>query len=220
MTLTPIEMLRKTAEQLGPLTKEVVFVGGTTTAIFITDTAAASPRITDDVDCILQATKLIEFYRFAERLQKRGFSPDPEGPICRYRSKEIIIDVMPTDESILGFSNRWYSEAVRYAQSVDIGKGIQIRTVTAPYFVATKLDAFWGRGNNDFFASRDLEDVIAVIDGREELLDEIENKSTPQLRSYLSEQITTLFENQAFVLAVYSIHQNHCDAALVAGQLR
>jgi hypothetical protein len=77
----------------------------------------------------------------------------------------LTIDVMPTDERILGFSNRWYAPAIASAQSIEIA-GARIRLVTPPYFIATKFEAFNGRGNNDYSGSHDLEDVIAVIDGR------------------------------------------------------
>jgi hypothetical protein len=32
--------------------------------------------------------------------------------------------------------------------------------VTAPYFLATKIEAFYGRGKKDFLASHDMEDII------------------------------------------------------------
>ena len=38
--------------------------------------------------------------------------------------------------------------------------------VTAPYFMATKIEAFYGRGGDDFLGSHDMEDIITVIDGR------------------------------------------------------
>jgi predicted nucleotidyltransferase len=47
---------------------------------------------------------------------------------------------------------------------------LEIRLITAPFFLATKLEAFQGRGQRDFFASQDLEDVITVVDGRASLV--------------------------------------------------
>ena len=35
--------------------------------------------------------------------------------------------------------------------------------MTAPYLLATKLEAFRGRGQGDLFASKDLEDVVVVV---------------------------------------------------------
>ena len=38
--------------------------------------------------------------------------------------------------------------------------------VTAPLFAALKLDASLSRGSSDILLSKDLEDLIAVLDGR------------------------------------------------------
>jgi hypothetical protein len=75
------------------------------------------------------------------------------------------LDVMPTDETILGFSNRWYKPAIEAAAVVEV-EGFVLRVVTTPYFIGTKLEAFRGRGRGDFYASSDLEDIVTVLDGR------------------------------------------------------
>ncbi len=49
-----------------------------------------------------------------------------------------------------------------------------IKSVTAPYFLATKFEAFKTRGNNDLLASHDYEDIITVIAGRINLAEEVE----------------------------------------------
>ena len=103
----------------------------------------------------------------SDRLRNLGLAEDnSEGaPLCRWRQGDVIVDVMPTDESILGFSNRWYPMAIDTAQHLDIA-GHRVRIVTPALFIATKLEAFHGRGGDDVFASHDLEDIIAVVDGR------------------------------------------------------
>jgi hypothetical protein len=58
------------------------------------------------------------------------------------------------------------------AELVRLDAGTVIRSITAPYFLATKLEAFQSRGKGDVFASHDLEDVIAVIDGRPAITEE------------------------------------------------
>ncbi|MGC1646780.1 MAG: hypothetical protein WA741_13195 [Candidatus Sulfotelmatobacter sp.] len=64
-------------------------------------------------------------------------------------TEELILDLIPTDPSILGFGNTWYRPAPENAQSATVGE-YRVRLITAPYFVATKLEAFHGRGKNDF----------------------------------------------------------------------
>jgi len=83
---------------------------------------------------------------------------------------------MPLDEKILGFSNRWYRAAMEAATMHHLLRDLEIRVVTAPYFLATKLEAFRGRGRGDFLASHDLEDLIFVIDGRSTIVDEYKQR--------------------------------------------
>ena len=73
---------------------------------------------------------------------------------------------MPTNPDILGFANRWYGPAVDAAETITLPSGQIARMVSAPYFLATKLEAFDGRGHGDYLLSHDMEDLIAVLDGR------------------------------------------------------
>ena len=91
---------------------------------------------------------------------------------------------MPTNPKVLGFSNRWYKAAIAHASTI-MFEGLELRVVTAPYFLATKIDAFKGRGREDYHASKDLEDIITVIDGRPTLLDEVRD-SDEEVRSAIS----------------------------------
>ncbi|MCU1328259.1 MAG: hypothetical protein JWN34_3629 [Bryobacterales bacterium] len=56
--------------------------------------------------------------------------------------------------------------AIKYELSADL----EVRVVTAPYFLATKIEAFLGRGKGDYLWSHDLEDLIFVIDGRSAMI--------------------------------------------------
>jgi len=50
---------------------------------------------------------------------------------------------------------------------------LAIKLVSSPYFLATKIEAFTGRGGGDYQASHDLEDIITLLDGRPEIVAEI-----------------------------------------------
>ncbi len=108
---------------------------------------------------------------------------------------------MPTDPAILGFGNDWYAPALAHAIVVELPSGRSIRMVTAPYFIATKLNAFDGRGEGDYMLSHDIEDVIAVLDGRPELVSEIQ-QSDETLRAYLAERFTGLLKEPRFLDAL------------------
>lgn len=167
--------LRRIAEALGELREQVVFVGGAVAGLLVTDPLAESVRATRDVDAVVNADWLA-FHRIEEQVAQRGFVRDASSEvICRWVHKPsgLLFDLMPVQPEVLGFSNRWYPYAVETAERVDLGEGVTIRLVSAAAFVATKLEAFASRGGGDFLSSHDLEDVLNIVDGREELADEV-----------------------------------------------
>src|ERR1700730_2101939 len=107
-----LRMLEFVARKLGPLNEEVVYLGGCSTALFMTDSLLLDVRPTKDVDCIVDIVSRSEYYKFAKKLEKQGFKQSINEPVmCRWRFDDVILDVMPTDEEILTFGNRWYKEA-------------------------------------------------------------------------------------------------------------
>src|SRR5688572_29947427 len=195
-------MFESVVRLLTPILDQVVFVGGSTTGLLLTDAAAAGIRPTKDVDTIVNATSYAEYEALSERLKALGLAEDTtEGaPLCRWRYKDIVIDVMPIDAKALGFTNRWYRAAVESADTMTIADQT-IRMVKPVYFVATKLEAFHGRGADDVTLSHDLEDIIAVIDGRAELVSEIANASA-DVRAYIVSEIRGLMSDDDFREAI------------------
>lgn len=199
MPRSNIEQLIAAAEALRPLLSELVFVGGAVTTLLV-DEGAGAARPTLDVDAIAEITSYAEYAAFGERLGELGFSEDiREGaPLCRWVKGENVVDVMPLDARILGFSNRWYRPAMDTASDHEFPGGLTIRVVTAPYFLATKIEAFRGRGNRDFAVSHDLEDIVFVIDGRSSILEEVHGESSP-LKDYFQVQFKALVETPSFI---------------------
>jgi hypothetical protein len=197
------DLLIEAARLLKPLLGKFVFVGGSTTGLLITDKAAAEVRPTYDVDAIAEISSYAEYADFSERLRKCGFSEDEgEGaPICRWRQKKTILDVMPLDEKILGFSNRWYKPAMDSALVYELEPDLRVRVVTRVFFCATKLEAFAGRGKGDYQSSHDLEDLMAVVDGRTELAEEI-HAGPENVCAYISTEISKLLATPAFLDAL------------------
>lgn len=193
------QYLIDTAKLLGPLLDDLVFVGGAVTGLLVTDSAAGDPRVTIDVDAIAEILSYADYAAFGDRLRSLGFSEDTsEGaPVCRWVQQSVILDVMPLDEEILGFSNRWYRVAMNTAETYRISEELDVRVVTAPYFLATKLEAFQGRGQGDIFASKDLEDVVTVLDGRPTLVAEV-GREPAELIKFLREEIGQLIANPRF----------------------
>jgi predicted nucleotidyltransferase len=198
-----LAMIRHVATRLGHLRERVVFLGGAATALLITDDAAPDVRVTVDVDVIVEIASRGDYYRLAESLRVAGFSEDMrEGaPVCRWLVDGIAVDVMPTDAGILGFSNQWYQQALQHAEVRQISDDMAIRLVTAPYFLATKIDAFQNRGADDFIASHDMEDIITLLDGRPEIVEEI--KTAPEVvNKYLTRKFEEFLNNRSFLDAL------------------
>lgn len=184
---------------LGDLADQVVFLGGGVTTLLVTDDAAPSVRASIDVDVIVDVGSLVEYYRLSDTLRDRGFVEDTSdgAPVCRWRQGRMILDVMPTTSEVLGFSNRWYREALDLATPYRLPSGREIRLVTGPYFLATKIEAFLGRGEGDYLASEDIEDIVALLDGRPALVDEISGSGSG-LRQYLIKHFSTFLEDHDF----------------------
>ena len=189
------------ARALGDLCEQVVFVGGSTAGLLLTDPLAEGVRHTLDIDAIVQADSLPQYYRLEAQLEARGFIRAADSDvICRWRHREsgVMFDLMPTDASVLGFTNPWCDEAIATAQVVELAGGLRIRLIAAPAFVATKLEAFLSRGRGDVLSSHDLEDVLNVVDGRPELADELVAAS-PALRRAVASIVDQLLSNPDFI---------------------
>lgn len=210
-------MIESVARALGDeMLNDVAFVGGCTTGLLVTDEVTKEGiRFTDDVDLIMNAVGFTGWSAFQEQLKSKGFSVSLEDDvICRMRLGELKVDFMPDDETILGFSNRWYRQALETAQAYQLTDEIVIRLLTPPYFVATKLEAYKGRGNNDPLASHDMEDILNIVDGRPELVDEI--KATQEdVRLYIAEQFDELLAHDMFDYAIQGVVMGNTDRAAI-----
>ncbi len=198
-----LALLRLTVARLGDLNDELVFVGGCATGLLITATRAQAIRVTTDVDVVVQVATIRDYYAVEARLEGSGFVRDtsPDAPICRWQAPGLQLDVMPSEPHLLGFSNRWYPLAVATAQPYPVARDATIQLITAPLFIATKLEAFKDRGRSDHLASHDLEDIVTVVDGRLELVDEV--RAAPEtVREYLRAKFAALMAIDAFVTAV------------------
>jgi len=195
-----LEMLTSVATALGDnLREDLVFVGGCTTALFITDPVVLGEvRYTDDVDLIVDLTGFGEWVKLKEELRELGFTENIEDKIiCRMRYGAIKVDFMPDDEEILGFTNRWYAKGINTALTHELRDDLHIKCLTPPLFLATKLEAYLGRGNNDPLSSHDLEDILIVVDGREELVDEVQ-KADEDVRSFIAQQLQKITQHPDF----------------------
>lgn len=201
------KMIETVAWALGEeLLRDVAFVGGCTTGLLVTDKVTKEGvRFTEDVDLIINVVGYTSWNKFQEKLKGKGFSINADdNVICRMRLGELKVDFMPDDESVLGFSNRWYKNALAQAQDYNLSEDLIIRLLTPPYFVATKLEAYKGRGNDDPLGSHDLEDILNIVDGRSELFEEIKN-ADKDVCHYIAEEIEVLLNHSSIDYAIQGV---------------
>jgi len=191
-----IKMLQIVANGLAELKEEVVFVGGTVTELYVSNPAIAGFRPTTDVDCVIELGSKLEFSKLEEKLRSMGFVNDIslDAPICRWIYKGIKVDVMPTDEEILGFGNKWYIAGIENKIVKTLPDGIKISVFTMPYYLAAKFEAHRNRGGADLRQSRDFEDIIYILDNSTELLQKI-GKAKKDLKIYLKKECKSLLDN-------------------------
>lgn len=184
-----VQSVELVAHALGDLCDELILIGGCAASLLIDAPTAPPPRVTYDVDLLAVVTALRNYHALEEKFAQRGFTRDmsPEAPICRWRIGKILVDLMPTEESVLGFSNRWYPHAAESAMKMTLPSGNIIRLISAPAFLATKFEAFQTRGKSDLVFSHDFEDIINVLEGRAAIVAEVA-ASSPVLCSYLATQ--------------------------------
>jgi predicted nucleotidyltransferase len=186
-----IEQIKIVTKALGQLNKDVVFVGGTTLP-FYADLPVTDVRPTDDIDIIVELVTYKERTDFDQKLLRAGFRNDTTSPVvCRYKIDGITVDIMPTNDPSIGFKNSWYAEGFHNTLPIKIGKEQNISILTAPYFIATKFEAFLNRGKGDGRISHDFEDIVFVLENRTAVWAEM-NSSTGKINAYLKQQFLNL----------------------------
>lgn len=202
--LPSIELIKAAAEKLGAFREEVVFVGGAVVGLLLTDPAAPAPRFTRDVDVVMNLMSRMDFYRAEDRLRALGFTGDPSGPVCRYLHESVVLDLLPSSPEVIGFASRWYPLTLQTAWKRTLDGNLEINVISAPCFLATKMEAFTDTsrdGHEDLFLSRDFEDLIRVLDGRPEVVNEV-RESPDEVRHYLALWLSDLRRRRYLVEAI------------------
>lgn len=157
---TNIVRIKSVSNLLGDLKDKVVFVGGTTLSLYSSRrTFEVGP--TDDVDVIIEILNYAQRVELEDKIRSLGFANDvASGVICRWQIEKITVDIMPTEDTSMGFGNKWYPEGYKKAIDYTIDDRCTVRILDSPYFLATKFEAFKARGNYDGRTSHDFEDIF------------------------------------------------------------
>lgn len=192
-----LDSVELVADELGSLCDDLVLVGGCAVGLLLTDKGRPPVRATKDVDLLAEVLSKSDYYLLHEKLEAKGFKPEGGEVLCRWKKAELLIDVMPTDEKVLGFANRWYPLALLTANQHRLPSGRVIRVISPTLFLATKIEAFWGRGNGDY-GHHDIEDIVNLFDGRKEIIAEIQ-ESSQEVRQFIVEELENFLADTQFV---------------------
>lgn len=182
-------------------------VGGAAVSLYA-EREATESRATEDIDIVVEITTRTKYYELEEKLKQKGFAPDPDADfIARFKlpgiildlgEPNLVVDVMPTGKDVFGSTNIWYEDGFKTAVSIKIDELEPVKIFSAPYFIASKIEAFKSRGQNDGRISQDFEDIIYVLENRENIW--LEMKQSPShLKSYLQKEFKNLRDNTYIV---------------------
>ncbi|MFM8337731.1 MAG: hypothetical protein ACKODK_19400 [Opitutaceae bacterium] len=190
--------LRSVADRLDRLGIDYAFVGGAIVNLLLDHPEFSPARPTDDLDVIVETITSRRYADVEARLREVGFSHDmrPGAPRRRWVLGDLTVDIMPAEGSYLGLNTAWFAEALMSATERSFGH-TRIRLVSPVAFLALKYAAFVDRGGGDFRASHDLEDFVTVIDGRENIADEVA-AAPAGLRSHVKESVRRLLAAPSF----------------------
>lgn len=185
-----IDRLESVAKGLGDRLDETAFVGGAVVELYVDDPAAPAVRNTADVDCVVPVTARHGMRQWEEDLRARGFRNDLQqgAPICRWIYDGTIVDVMPANEDVLGFTNPWYGPGLENTVPYRLPSGTVIRIFALPWFVATKMVAAKGRGGNDLRWSHDFEDVVYLWDCIPDFVDRLK-RAPAELAAWIAKEL-------------------------------
>lgn len=198
-------MLQTVANGLGDLKEEMTFVGGAVAELYATYPELSDIRPTLDIDCVIELHSKTAYAKLEEDLRTLGFEHDTSrgAPICRWVYQDILVDVMPSDSDVLGFSNRWYEEGIENKISKTLPDRTEIFVFPTEYYLAAKIEAYKGRGGNDLRQSHDFEDIIYIMDNCSELLENI-TKANESVKAYLKVECYKLLKNEGLTEGIES----------------
>ena len=207
------EAICKLDDRLKAVPRRFAFLGGSLLSLLVTDKTVDTIRVTKDIDVMMDIRSRKDYHEVDAMLERLGFRHDTreDAPICRWICEDVTVDVLPIHEDVLGWNSKWFDVALEESSEVRVGDRI-VRVVSAPFFVALKVEAFEERGKGDFISSTDFEDIICLFNGREAVVDEI--ASSERLRGFLAGKFAAYLDRPECEDAVEGFVQTEDDPDL------
>jgi hypothetical protein len=186
----------KIAKALGELNSKAVFVGGAMVSLYIDDPSAEDIRPTKDIDLTFQIATVSQLEELRQALTGKGFHEQADSNvICRFAYEDMLVDVMSTQTVGWAPSNRWFESGFNNAILVHL-EDIDVQILPLPYFMASKMEAFFDRGMDDLYASHDFEDIIYLFNYTTTLVEQILNAEDDAVKNYLVDSAQKILENE------------------------
>ena len=119
---------------------------------------------------------------------------------CRFKYEDLLVDVMSTQEVGWASGNQWFMQGFDKAMFVTLEE-VTIKLLPLPYFLATKFDAFFDRGTEDVYTSKDLEDLVYLFNHTSSIVEEI-SAAPDNVKLFLREAVSRLYKNDSAMAAI------------------
>ena len=199
-------LLEKVGRALTDLRNKVVFIGGASMDLYVSDYAAIENRPSGVIDCIIGSLALPDYARWEQLLLARGFEQQEAAGDCRnlWTYQGIRLNVLVRERETLGYDFRWFDEGIFHAQSISLPGGLPIKAFTTPYFIAAKIESFLRRSGGDFRTSEDFEDLVFVLTNREGITKEL-CEAFHEVRDYLQFHFNRFLHNPGLEEGLYCV---------------
>jgi predicted nucleotidyltransferase len=197
LTVPASDNLIRVARALAEVREQrFVFAGASVLPLLLNDPAAPAARFTGDVDAVVDVITYDQWERLQSRLRECGVvvRADPvvgKGRMCLFHLNEIEVDIMPVRISLLMHPSRMLEIGFQFAEPHQLADDLEILALSASGMLAAKLEAFGDRGVREFPVSKDLEDIVALLDRRIGIADEL-SEAPAEMRHFIATATTRL----------------------------
>ncbi len=199
-----------------------VFTGGGIVQFLITDPAAPPASLTKDVDAVIEIASYGDYAEIEAGLRIAGFeqSFQDKAAIIAWYWKGRRLDILPHKPfPLIATINRWFPWVLEDSVRFEVLPGQFAWIASAPSFLATKFEAFFSRGGGDYVGSKDIEDILAIVDGRPELAREL-TVAPREVSDFLRKCFSDLLSNHAFLDSMHYLIPDTDRESILVERLR
>lgn len=195
-----LDNLLLVARALAPIREQrFVFAGASILPLLIDDPGAPPLRSTTDVDAVVDVINYSRWEFLQGRLARCGIRVRADVTVgkarhCLFHLGDLEVDIMPVRIPELGSPSRMLELGFDFAEPYELAENLPIFILSAPAMLAAKLEAFAERGPREYPVSDDLEDIVALLDGRPRLFGEI-LEAPAEMRLYIATGIRRLLDD-------------------------